>query len=146
MFNNIGKKIKTLAAVICWIGIISSVIAAIVLFICGLDWGDEAFFFLMAILVLVAGSLVSWIGSFFTYGFGELIDKTCDIEKKLGYQANVAPAPNMNYGYAGVTPAPANGRPFPDKIYQLQELLKQNLITEEEYSAALARYHSGEQL
>ena len=35
MFDNIGDKIKTLAKVLCWIGIVISVIAAIGFFISG---------------------------------------------------------------------------------------------------------------
>ena len=70
MFNNIGGKIKALAKVICWIGIIASVIGGIVLMI-----HDEDMI-LYGILTAVGGALFSWIGSFFTYGFGELIDNT----------------------------------------------------------------------
>lgn len=65
MFENIGSKIKTLAKVLCWIGIIASVITAIVL------WADELVG--IGFIVLVGGSLLSWIGSFFAYGFGELV-------------------------------------------------------------------------
>ncbi len=30
----------------------------------------------MGLAVMIVGSLVSWIGSFFAYGFGELIENT----------------------------------------------------------------------
>ena len=70
MFDNIGGKIKALAKVICWIGIISSVISGI-----GLMISDEDMI-IYGILAAVGGTLISWIGSFFTYGFGELIDNT----------------------------------------------------------------------
>lgn len=156
MFSNIGKKIKVLASVICWIGIIASIITAIIFFANALDGWNEEFFIMMGLLTLIVGPLLSWIGSFFTYGFGELVDKTCDIEKKLAPPVRRAPEQEEAAvyppvpPYQGTTPtntaapsAPANGRPLPDKIYQLQSLLTQNLITEEEYAAALERYHSG---
>lgn len=37
MFQNIGKKIKTLAVVVCWIGIAGSVIGGIVMCAVGAD-------------------------------------------------------------------------------------------------------------
>ena len=74
MFNNIGGKIKTLARVMCALGICASVLGACVL------WGENSLYntptVLSGILLLVIGSLGSWIGSFFTYGFGELIENT----------------------------------------------------------------------
>ena len=41
---------------------------------------DEA---LIGILTLCFGPIVAWISTFILYGFGELIDKTCDIEQKI---------------------------------------------------------------
>ena len=74
-FEHIGGKIKILAKVICWIGIISSVIGGAVMMLNGLAfenseevWGG--------ILVIVVGVLVSWIGSFRLYGFGQLVENT----------------------------------------------------------------------
>ena len=63
MFDNIGGKIKTLAVVTCFLGIISSVIV-------GLSQLDHG-----GILILLLGCLGSWIGAFFIYGFGELIEQ-----------------------------------------------------------------------
>lgn len=76
MFDNIGKKIKTLAVVICGIGIVLSVIGGIAVWV-AIDDEIGALAFLG---VAAGGSLLSWIGSFFTYGFGELIDKVSNIE------------------------------------------------------------------
>ncbi len=70
MFNNIGGKIKTLAKVICWLGIIACVICGIVMMIADEDM------ILFGLLTMIAGSLLSWIGSFFAYGLGELIDNS----------------------------------------------------------------------
>lgn len=73
MFENIGGKIKALAKVICWIGIVASIIAAISVWAAGDRWNPT---FLPGLLILVAGCLGSWLGSFFTYGLGELIEST----------------------------------------------------------------------
>ena len=68
MFKNIGDKIKTLAEVICILGIISSFVIGCILMAINLA------FFLKGILTIVLGSLASWIGSFVLYGFGQLVD------------------------------------------------------------------------
>lgn len=70
MFNNIGGKIKTLAQVVSGIGISASVI-----FGCFLMATDEDTVFI-GILVLILGSIFSWISSFMTYGFGQLIENS----------------------------------------------------------------------
>ena len=85
MFDNIGGKIKTLAVVICVIGMISSVIGGIVL------WTQNSRYaptILPGIIVIVAGCLGSWVGSFFTYGFGELIENTDRIVYNTSRMAN----------------------------------------------------------
>ena len=70
MFDNIGGKIKKLAQVICWIGIVFSVISGIVLMVNG---GNGI---LTGLFTIIAGCLASWISSFFAYGFGQLIENT----------------------------------------------------------------------
>ena len=68
MFNNIGGKIKTVAQVICWLGIIGSIIMGIAMI--------SAFDEISGILIILLGPLFSWIGSFITYGFGQLIENS----------------------------------------------------------------------
>lgn len=74
MFTNIGDKIKSLAKVIAWIGIAGSVISGFVMINSG--YGVSI---IMGIGVILGGSLISWISSWFLYGFGELIEKTTEI-------------------------------------------------------------------
>lgn len=74
MFGNIGGKIQGVAQVVCWIGIITSVLAGIVL----VATGDLA---LVGILTALVGSIGSWVGSLFLYGFGELILKATEIAR-----------------------------------------------------------------
>ncbi len=80
MFNNIGGKIKVLAQVECWLGIIGSGIYAIYLWVNG---GGSAGSIIRGLIFLAGGALLSWIGSFFMYGFGELIDQATEINGKL---------------------------------------------------------------
>ena len=80
MYENIGKKIKTLATVISVILIIGSVIGGIAVLVeCEGD-GDGA---VIGWLVMLLGPLFAWLSGFMLYGFGELVDKTCDIERIL---------------------------------------------------------------
>ena len=80
MFDNIGGKIKTLAVVVCVVGMIASLIFAIVL------WSMDSYrtpTIALGFGVLIGGCVVSWVGSFFTYGFGQLIEDTAAIREAL---------------------------------------------------------------
>lgn len=81
MYSNIGRKIKTLAKVFCWIGIISSVVSGIVVLA---TMGDAGV--LLGILTIVMGPLLFWIGSFILYGFGQLVENS-DIRTELAVKA-----------------------------------------------------------
>ena len=83
MFENIGGKIKGLAVVVCWVGIVTSVISAIVLW-CVNSYRNPTIG--LGISVLIGGVLGSWIGSFFTYGFGEMIENS---EKSVRNQERI---------------------------------------------------------
>ena len=76
MFDNIGKKIKALTKISCWIGIFASLITGFIFLSI-----DEELFLIIGLPIMIGGPLLFWISSFFMYGFGELIDKACDIEK-----------------------------------------------------------------
>ena len=71
VFDNIGRKIKTLAKVFCWLGIIESIIIAIIMIsnyhaeIRKAGW-----------IVLFAGPLFSWISSFALYALGEIAENS----------------------------------------------------------------------
>ena len=71
MFDNIGGKIKILAKILCWLGIIASLTMGIFLmFVIGDGYAA------LGILVTALGPLFSWIGSFITYGLGQLIENS----------------------------------------------------------------------
>ncbi len=76
MFNNISKKIKSLAQILCWAGIICSLVSGIVI----IATGDLAF---LGFVVIVIGSLLSWVSSFTLYGFGQLIENTSPLVQNV---------------------------------------------------------------
>lgn len=108
MFTNIGKKIKTVAKVSCLILMLASVIAGIIV----IADGNYA---LVGVGLLIVGPVLMWIGSFMTYGFGELIEKVTEIAQNT---------------------ASGKGNPATDKQKKLDQLLASGLITEEEYRNA----------
>lgn len=84
MFKNIGKKIKTLAKVICWVGIICSMIGGVVMAVSGAsvvsnDTASGVAAIAGGVLTAVLGALISWISSFMMLGFGEIVDKVDEI-------------------------------------------------------------------
>ena len=87
MFNNIGGKIKALAKILCWIGIVASIITGIATIAAGTNTvrvnGSYAYVSgpAVGITIIIFGCLASWIGSFFAYGFGQLIENTDEIRK-----------------------------------------------------------------
>ncbi|MBQ9866070.1 MAG: hypothetical protein IJM34_03540 [Lachnospiraceae bacterium] len=82
MYDDVGKKIKVIAKVACWVGIAFSVITGIQAgrLIGGLT-GEFSFgtFFGTAI----GGAFLSWLLSLFLYGFGELIENTNSIARRF---------------------------------------------------------------
>ncbi len=77
MYDKIGKKIKGLAETLMYIGMGLSIFGGIILMCL-----DEKLT-LTGLLVIGLGCLGAWLGNLLLYGFGELIDKTCDIEEEL---------------------------------------------------------------
>lgn len=84
MFDNIGRKIKMLAKVSCWMGIIGSIIIAIVM-ICaaiigysqgGGDSSGAVSLLIFGCTMLFVGPLVSWISSFALYALGEIAENS----------------------------------------------------------------------
>ena len=139
MYKNIGKKIKRLAktifiieAVIIGILVMTGAIAAFSSILVGTmalfelyDLSDivwaEIFSIILAVLfILVCAAIVFAIGAFFAYmstwmlyAFGELVDKTCDIEE------NTRKAKELALPY--------------ERLVQLEESYQNGTITKEEY-------------
>lgn len=87
MFNNVGNKIKGIAETFCWIGIVGSLITGACLVGQGIESYSYEYMITMGIVVMVAGSLVSWIGSLITYGIGEMVQNSCVLTELAVEQA-----------------------------------------------------------
>lgn len=91
MFKNIGRKIKTLALVLFWIEIVIGVLAALGSGIAMIvtEGRYNGMMIVAGVATIVIGSglvfLFAWIGSFFMYGLGQLIDDT-EINRKTNQQ------------------------------------------------------------
>ncbi len=86
LYSNIGGKIKSLAKAAFIVEAIASVITGIVLIAIGDDTGplgDAGLFISVfaGLLTIVLGILAAWASSWLIYGFGEIVDKVCDIER-----------------------------------------------------------------
>lgn len=117
MFDDIGKKIKSLAVILCCVGIIVYILTAI----CMISFGsreDEEAIITWGMIILIAGPLLSIINSFIIYGFGELIDKICIIERNICGKEKKSET---------------------EKINEIDSLLSKGLITEEEYNEAVSK-------
>lgn len=81
MFKNIGGKIKFLAVCACACGIVFSIIYGI--YIMKMFRDSHEF----GLLIIIFGSLLSWLGSFVLYGFGQLVensDTSVEMLKNIG--------------------------------------------------------------
>ena len=85
MFDDVGKKIKIVASVICWIGIIISCMLGILLIYTDgqLHINNYTFYtytrtelIIEGFVLMAVGSIISWIVSIMIYGFGELVDNS----------------------------------------------------------------------
>ena len=129
MFENIGCKIKKLARILCWIGIVASVISGIIMIATSSAYSrysGTGIGVVGGVALMVFGSLFSWIGSFFTYGFGELIETNQQIRNKL---CGTAPANDSFGGYNSERDA---------RKAQYQRMLENGVISQEEYNAKVA--------
>ena len=75
LFDDIGEKIKNLAIIFAILGIITAVIAGLLLMV---DYG-----FLYGLLVIILGCLAAVLGEFILYAFGEFICKITEIAENI---------------------------------------------------------------
>lgn len=93
MFSNIGGKIKMLAKALCIIGIIYSVVCGANMLIAAVGATTVSYYSfgvagVAGVLVIVLGSLASWLASLGLYGFGHLITTTEDSNRLLSIIAS----------------------------------------------------------
>ncbi len=81
MYANVGGKIKGLAKVMAWVGIIASIILGISTMV----MAGQSYYAMPGILsglvIMVLGSLGAWISSWVLYGFGEVVEKVSEIAR-----------------------------------------------------------------
>ena len=75
MFENIGSKLKGLAVAEVILGVIASIIYGFAVI------ADEMV--LVSIIIIVVGSVTSWMGSWVTYGIGEAVENSEAILRRL---------------------------------------------------------------
>ncbi len=90
MFDHVGKKIKGIATVVTWIGIVISFIIGCILIYEGAQDSDNGILILIGILVMAIGSFIAWLSTILLYGFGELIDNSEKILLRLESGGNTA--------------------------------------------------------
>ena len=81
LYTNIGMKIKRLAIILFIVGTVLSIITGVLLLIDDLMLDESIFggeLWWLGLLLMVFGPLVSLLCTWLLYGYGELIDKTCD--------------------------------------------------------------------
>jgi hypothetical protein len=82
MFQNIGKKIKTVAIVIMIVGIVLSVLGGLFAFWGGFLGIDFITALVGFVMIASLGILFSWLSVFILYGFGELVDQSMTMTQR----------------------------------------------------------------
>lgn len=73
MFGDIGKKIKGVTKLNFWIEVIACIVGGCILISQDSYYNPTA---TLGFVIMLAGPVVAWLGSLFSYGLGELIDQT----------------------------------------------------------------------
>jgi len=107
LFSNIGKKIMALAKILCWVGIVFSVIMWVGGLVASADSYEPGITILLAFVVLVVGFLISWIGSWTMYAFGQLVDDNQNLRAQLSSLNKEIGELNSNLGYAMLNRRPS---------------------------------------
>ena len=85
MFENSGKKIKFIVELFFWIDIIFIILGCSFLFEQGMKLSglESNLWLTFSGIMLIILPFVLWIVMLFLYAFGDLVDKVCEIERKL---------------------------------------------------------------
>lgn len=135
MYNDIGKKIKKFTKTI-------FIIQAVFYFILGIVL---AFMLgeLSILGILIGGILIlfSWIFSWLLYGFGEIVDRICEIELCVKSRTTTTATTESAQQTVNKTPHPIDSEETKHKLLSLRS---KGLITESEYQDALTKITSEE--
>lgn len=92
MYSNIGKKIQKLAMVCAILGMIASVVIGGSLIESADGWlGTNETMVVIGGVVIVLGSILSWVLSFVLYGFGRLVENSDIIARQYRRNAKNEP-------------------------------------------------------
>ncbi len=132
MFRRIGRKIKGVVKILFWIEVAAIYIVGLVFIVPTSG---------LSILYAIGGILVAWISSWLIYGFGEIIDKLCDIEENTrGFGVILASQAGENVHGLEMVSEPQAGRISPEQaLCELKEKLVSGQISQEEYHAQRAK-------
>lgn len=147
MYDNIGRKLKGLAKAL-------FAIEAIIFGICGLVLiSADNDFAVLGFLVIILGFLVSWISSWFLFGFGELIESNCEIAQHMRNNDFCPQSMPQHRNVSHQSNPTQNGEIEPNdfdqtqpinqndnqRIQELINLRSQGLITEAEFDLAIGK-------
>jgi len=90
MQENTGKKIQNLATVILLIGIFLSIIVGVVVLSMDSLMIDSGIKTLYGLLIIIAGSVLSWINYLLLYAFGEITENTTALRQRVDVLAATA--------------------------------------------------------
>ena len=95
LFDNIGSKLKTVAGIFCWVGIIGYIIGGIAMFILDANalYLDETPYVTYGIIMIILGPIASWLSSLILYAFGKLVEDVEAIRDKNPSIVKVEAAP-----------------------------------------------------
>ena len=90
MYKNVGSKCMNLAKFVCVLGIIGSAVYGIVLIVLGADArGDQQVSLILSgLLVMILGSVASWLSSLGLYAIGEAAENSA-IAANLAVKADM---------------------------------------------------------
>lgn len=87
MFNNPGKKLKSLAKLIFWLAIVLNVLLFLGIYGTAVveegAKGSALALFVFVALGLLIGALIGWLSSILLYAFGELIEDIHSMRKQI---------------------------------------------------------------
>ena len=130
LYSNIGGKIKSWAKGIFVVEAIAAIIGGIIAMCTSVSdvypggYEVDSTQLIIGLLVLVLGPFVALVSTWVLYGFGELIEKTCAIERNTR---------------GGEKKSETQSQIDDERIRKLESLRSQGLITEEEYQQAISK-------
>lgn len=115
LFDNVSGKIKIVAKILLFLGVVISIVLPILLLINAAAEYESAP--ISAFVIFFAGPLVSYFLALLLYGYGELISNPAKAQFSSSAKPIVSASPEIN------------------EIEKYRELKEQGILTEEEFHA-----------